>query len=173
MTLELIRQKTRDLNAKTRRGLLGGTAVSLFVVGFSGLGIAWVDDTALRAVFAVAIVWTLAGQYFVNRGMWPATLPQDSAPSTGLESYRREVERRRYLLSCVLLWSFGPVMLTVATFTVHLVRLGIRNGMLLNMIPFLALLVAWIAGVFLIRLRDQRELQREIDDLDKIERANA
>jgi len=31
---------------------------------------------------------------FLNRGMWAATLPQDAALSTGLESYRREVERR-------------------------------------------------------------------------------
>jgi hypothetical protein len=45
------------------------------------------------------------------------------------------------------------------------------KGTLLNMIPFLALVVIWIVSVFVIRMRDQRELQREIDDLNDIERA--
>jgi hypothetical protein len=131
----------------------------------------------VRAVFAFAIAWSLAGQYFVNRGIWSATLPGDAALSTGLESYRREVERRRYLSGRFLLWSFGPVVLAIATLIVLILSFGIRNrgmllkGTLLNMIPFLALVVIWIVSVFVIRMRDQRELQREIDDLNDIERA--
>ena len=177
MTLEKIRQKTQELHAKTRRALLGGITVSLLVVGISGYGIAWADGPGVRAVFAFAIAWSLAGQYFVNRGIWAATLPGDAALSTGLESYRREVERRRYLSGRFLLWSFGPVVLAIATLIVLILSFGIRNrgmllkGTLLNMIPFLALVVIWIVSVFVIRMRDQRELQREIDDLNDIERA--
>ena len=172
MTLEAIRQKTQELHAKTRRTLLRGITVSLFVVCFSGYGITWVGGPVVRAVFAFAIAWSLAGQYFVNRGMWPATLPGDAALSTGLESYRREVKRRCDLSGRFLLWSLGPVILAIVTLIVHLLSLGIRRGMLLNMIPFLALVVIWIVSVFIIRLRDQRELHREIDELNDIERAN-
>ncbi len=120
----------------------------------------------------IAIAWSLAGQYFLKRGVWSATLPRDAALSTGLESYRREVERRRYISGHFLLWSLAPVVLALATFIVPLLNLGIRKEMLFNMIPFLVLSVLWIAGVFVIRVRDQRELQREIDELNDIEREN-
>jgi hypothetical protein len=177
MTLEKIRWKTQELHAKTRRALLGGIAVSLLVAGISGYGIARGDDTLVRAVFAIAIAWSLAGQYFVNRGMWSAAPPADAASSTGLESYRREVERRRCLSGRFLLWSFGPVALAVASLVALLLSFGIRRGMLLkgtlfHMIPFLAVLAIWIVSVFVMRMRERRELQREIDELDDIERAN-
>ena len=100
--------------------------------------------------------------------MWSATLPEDRALSTGLESYRLEIERRRSLSSRFLLWTFGPVVLALATFVVPL----LYQGMLSNMIPFLSLLFIWVVSVFVIRMRDQRELQREIGELNDIERAN-
>jgi hypothetical protein len=177
MTLEKIRQKTRELHAKTRKKLLGQVAVSLLVAGLSAYGIASDDGPVLRAIFGFAIAWSLAGQYFINRGMWSATLPEVAALSTGLESYRREVERRRYLFGRVLLWSFGPVVLAVATLIALIMSFGIRQGMLLkgtllNMIPFLTLVVLWLVGVFVIRMREQRQLRREIDELNEIERGS-
>ena len=178
MTMEKIRQKTQELHAKTRQKMLGGIAVSLLVVGISGFGIASGDGPVVRAVFAFAIAWSMAGQYFVNRGMWSATLPEDAALSTGLESYRREVERRRYIFGRVLLWSFGPLFLAIATLIALILSFGIKNrgmplkGTLLNMIPFLALVVIWIVSFFVIRMRQQRELQREIEELNNIERTN-
>ena len=110
--------------------------------------------------------------------MWSATLPGDAALSTGLESYRREVERRRFLFSRIMLWQFGPVVFAIAILIVLTARLGTANrGMLLKeallkMSPFLTLIIIWIAAVFVIRMRQQRELQREIDELKEIERVN-
>jgi FtsH-binding integral membrane protein len=173
MTLETIRQKTRELHVKTRRALLRGMTVPLLVTGIAGWIVAQLNGgPVLRAIFVVAIAWSLAGQYFLNRGMWSAAQPGDAPLSTGLESYRREVERRRYLSGRFLLWSLGPVVLALAALIAPLLSLGIRKGMLLNMIPFLALLVIWLVSVFVIRMRDRRELQREIDDLNALERAN-
>jgi hypothetical protein len=43
---------------------------------------------------------------------------------------------------------------------------------LLHMSPFLILIVVWLGGVFAVRIRQQRELQREIDALNEIARAN-
>jgi hypothetical protein len=172
MTMEKIRQKTQELHAKTRKELLRRISVSLGVVALCGYGIARFDGPVIRAALACAIAWSLAGQYFFNRGMWSATLLGDAPSNTGLESYRREVERRRYLSGRFLLWSLGPVLLALATLIVPLLSLGIRKGMLINMIPFLALVVTWAVSVFVIRMRDQRALRREINDLDDIERAN-
>ena len=39
--------------------------------------------------------------------------------------------------------------------------------------PFMTLVVVWIAAYFVIRMREQRELQREIDELNDIERDNS
>jgi len=177
MTLEKIRQKVRELHAKTRRQLLGNLVVPVIVVAFYGFGIKQFQNPALRSVFAFAIAWSLAGLYFLNRGMWSAMLPGDAALSTGLESYRREVERRRSLSGRFMVWGFGPVVFAIATLIMLILSLGIGSGMslkgtLLKMTPFLTLLVIWLMGVFVIRMRQQRELHREIDQLNDIEREN-
>jgi len=171
MTVEKIRRKVRELHAKTRRELLGNIAAPLAVVVFSGLGAAIFDDPPQRTAFALALAWALAGQYFLHRGMWSATLPGDAALTTGLEFYRREIERRRYLIRRALLWSFGPVLLTIGTFIVALAKIGGRDLPIFpNALPFLTLVLIWIAAYFVIRMREQRKLQREIDALDEIDR---
>lgn len=177
MTLEKIQQKTRELHAKTRRELIRSIAGPLIVVAICGFGIQF-PDPVLRAILAFAIAWSLTGQYFLNRGMWSPALPGDAALSTGLGSYRREVERRRFLFSRIMLWQFGPVVFAIAILIVLIASLGTGNrGMLLEeallkMSPFLTLIVIWIAAVFVIRMQQQRELQREIDELNEIERMN-
>ena len=170
MTLEQIRQKVRELHAKTRRKLLGSLAGPLFVGAFSAYGIKQVYGFApvLALVFAFAIVWSLTGVYFLNRGMWSAAMPGDAALSTGIESYRREIERQHAIYGRVLLWSFGPILLAIAMFILFLAMVG---GIFPNGIPFLTLIVVWIAAVFVIRMRERRELQREIDELNDMERA--
>jgi hypothetical protein len=173
MTLETIRRKARELHAKTRWELLGNIAAPLAVVLFSALGTAVFDDPLQRTVFAVAFAWGLAGQFFIHRGMWSATLPGDAALTTGLEFYRREVERRQYLFRRVLQWSFGPMVLAIGALLLPIVTGGIRErGAFRNMIPFFTLLALWIGGFFVVRMRQRRELQREIEELNDIEREN-
>jgi hypothetical protein len=171
MTLDKIRQKVRELHAKTRRQLWGNLALPLFVAAFCGFGAK--HFSPMQPLFALAITWSLAGLYFLNRGMWSAAMPGDAGLSTGLEFYRREIERRRYLLRRVLLWSFGPVVLAIGTFILALAKIGVRDrGIFPNALPFITLVVIWIGGYFLIRMREARELQREIDNLSNIEREN-
>ena len=172
MTLETIRRKARKLHAKTRRELLGNiVAAPLGVVVFAGLGAAIFDDPLQRTAFALALAWALAGQYFLHRGMWSATLPGDAALTTGLEFYRREIERRRYLFRRVLQWSFGPMVLAIGALLLPIVTGGTaERGAYRNMIPFLTLLAVWLGGFFIVRVRQQRQLQREIEELNDIER---
>jgi hypothetical protein len=173
MTLEKIRQRARELHAKTRRELLKNIATPLIVVAFAGLGIILGDNPLQRTAFALALIWSLTGQYFLNRGMWSATLPGEAGSTTGLESYRREIQWRRDLFRRALGWSFGPVFLAIAALILPIVAMGIRNrGPLRNMVPFLTLIIVWLAAVPVIRMRGQRELQREIEELNEIEKAN-
>jgi len=93
--------------------------------------------------------------------------------TAGLEFYRREIERRRHLFRRVLQWSFGPVLLAVAALLLPIVTGGIKKrGAFRNMLPFLTLLALWIGGFFILRIRQQRQLQREIEELNGIEREN-
>jgi hypothetical protein len=175
MTLKLIQQRSRDLHAKTRRKLLGTLAGPLAASFFYAFGMK--EFAPLRQVlqppFALALAWSLAGLYILNRGMWSAVVPGDAGLSTGLEFCRREVERQRNLLRRVLLWSFGPVLLAIGTLILALSLVGTRDrGIFPNGLPFLILIVVWIVGYFIVRLRDQRELQREIDELNNIEKEN-
>ena len=178
MTSESIRQKARELHVMTRRRLLQNMALPVVIVGFYSFGISRFHDPVLRILFAIAIAWSLAGAYFLNRGMWSAMLPGDVGMATGLASYRREVERRRSLHRRFLVWAFGPAAFAVAALIMLILNLGAGRGFstrgsLLKMTPFLTLLVGWLVGVFVIRMREQRELRREIERLNDIERANS
>ncbi|MGI8744197.1 MAG: hypothetical protein ACR2NN_16810 [Bryobacteraceae bacterium] len=174
MTLEKIRQKARELHAKTRRELLGTLTVPLVVALFYAFGIKQFPplQQVLQPLFAFALAWSLAGLYFLNRGKWSGAMPGDSGFSAGLELCRREIERRRDYFRHVLLWSFGPVLLVIGTFILALAIVAGR-GIFPNAMPFIMLVVVWIAAYFVIRVRKQRELQREIDELNDIERENS
>ena len=172
MTLKLIRSKARQLQAKTRRnlaGLVAGplAAALLYAIamrGFSSLG------QVLHPLFAGALVWSLAGLYFLNRGMRSTEFPADAGLSTGLEFCREEIERRRNLLRRVLLWSLGPILLALATFILGLAMIATKGPRLFpNGLPFLVLVVVWIFSYFVIREREFRELKRELDDLNDLE----
>jgi hypothetical protein len=175
MTMQLIQQKSRELRARTRRKLVasvvGPLAVGLFYA-YSMKEFAPLRQV-LQPMFAFAFVWSVAGLYFLNRGMWSAVTPADVGLSTGLEFCRREIKRQRDLVSRILLWSSGPLLLAIGTFILALVMVGTaERGIFPNGLPFLISIVAWIVCCFMVRLREQRELQREIDELNDIEKEN-
>jgi hypothetical protein len=174
MTLEMVREKGRRLHAKTRRQLLGTLAAPLaaaffYVFGVKQFpGLQWV----LRPLFAFALAWSVVGLYFLNRGKWSGAMPGDGGFSAGLEFCRREIKRRHDYFRGVLLWSFGPVLLTIGTFILA-VAMAAGKGIFPNGVPFMALVAVWIIAYFVIRVREQRELRREIHELDEIERENS
>ena len=68
---------------------------------------------------------------------------------------------------------FGPLLLAIGAFILTLVKIGAGDrGIFPNAMPFITLVVIWIAAYFVIRIREQRELRREIDDLREVEREN-
>jgi hypothetical protein len=172
MILEkMIRQKARALHAKTRRELVRNIAPPLLVIALAAvLQLTQAHDSVQTIMFALAIAWALAGQYFLNRGLWSAKSPGDAAGSTGIEFCRYELQRQRSLFRRVMSWSFGPILLAISAFTLPIIRTGLANKELSRATPFAILLVLWIVSVFVVRMRRQQELQREIEDLDELER---
>jgi hypothetical protein len=172
MTPRVIHRKTQRLHTKTRRELLNSIGVSLSVVGLSIFGIIRIHGAAMCALFVLTIGWTLVAQYFVYRGSVPNSEPADVSLNTSLQSYRQEVERQLSLSSRFLLWSLGPIMLAFGLIGALLFAIVGPHGFLRNTIPYLTSLVVSLFGVVFIRMHQQHDLQREIDELKEIERSN-
>jgi hypothetical protein len=170
VTLKMIHMKVQDLRTKTRRQLRGSWAGPLVVGFFAAFGIRTANGSfpILEVAFVFAIAWSLAGAYFLNRGMRSEAMPGDAALSTGLEFYRQEIERHRTLYGRGLLWSFGPIVLALAAFILF-AAIVVGAKIFPYGMPFLILVVVWFGAYFVIRMRGRRELQREIDDLRDIE----
>lgn len=115
MTLQLIQLKLRELRAKTRRKSLQTLTAPLAVGVFYALALTQFADLreGLQPAFAIALVWSLAGLFFLNLEMWSASTPDDTGLATGLQFCQREIERQRDLVRRSLLWSFGPVLLAI------------------------------------------------------------
>lgn len=172
MTQRVIHRKTQRLHTKTHRELLNSIGVSLVVVGLSILGIIRIHGAFMCALFVLTICWTLVAQYFVYRGSVPSSEPSDVSLDTSLQSYRQEVERQLGLSSRFLLWSFGPVMLGFGLIGALLFAIVGPHGFFRNAIPYLTLLGISFLGVAFVRIQQQHDLQREIDELKEIERSN-
>jgi uncharacterized membrane protein len=175
MTLEKIRQKARELHAKTRRELLATLTGPLIVACCYVFCVKEFPQLqkGLHPLFVFALVWSLAGVYLLNRGKWSGPMPGDTGFSAGLEFCRREIERRRDHFRRLLLWGFGPVLMGIGAIVLALVAVAGKEVFPKGM-PFLVLVAVWIAGYFLVvRVRQQREFQREIDELNDIEKQNS
>lgn len=165
MTSVLIEQRSRELRAKTRRKLIGNVVGPLAVSAFYACGMKALPQT-LQWLFAFALVWSLAGLFFLNHGMWSKVIPAKTGLSSGLESCRREIERQRDLVRRLLLWSLCPIMLAIGTLIAALAMASTsERGVLPNGLPFLFVVAVWIVAAFVIRFHEQRQLQRQIDEL--------
>ena len=177
VTMMLIRQRARDLHTKTRRALIG-TAISHLIAlagcvagAFLGGG-RWPGQ---RMAFGAGIVYTLIAAVIVNRNMWAARMPGDAGFATGIEFCRKELARQVATEKRAILWVAGPLIYTVVgaylgPVIVTTIRATPDAGpkVLMNILPFIALMTIWAVSAFFIRIRQKRDLQREIDDLDAI-----
>lgn len=173
MTLEMIRQRAHELHARTRRELYANITTTLMIAAISGFGFRHTRDSVLQFASMVAVIWAVAGQYFLHRGMWAVTRPEDVALIAGLDFYRREVNRRRTLFGRVLQWSLGPIVLSIGALILVLTGAARNLGQSTIVIfPFCTIALMWIIAVFILRSRSKRELQREIGELNSIEKAS-
>ena len=174
MTLEkMIRRRAQELHAKTVRERLGSLAGPVCTIALFALGIAIGDIPPQRVSFAISVAWSLAGVYVLNRGVWQGRLAGDAALATGLEFCRREVERGIYVQRQFLLWVFAPIVLALGALVVPQLGSGFgAGGTMAKMSPFLSLFALWVILMFVFRKVRWKELQREIDELNDIEKEN-
>lgn len=173
MTLEMIRQKAREYQSKTRRALAGSIAILLVVFAASTIGFVHTSGVGLRMVFVLAVFWALTGQTFLRRGVWEPGLPVDATLRTGIEYYRRELTQQQDVGRRILRWTFGPAILSIGSLVFVLLETARERSLPAStFVPFTTLFIVWVIAFFVLRSREQRKLLREIDQLQDVETAS-
>lgn len=172
MSLEEIRRKARKFQAKGRLKVLAAMVIGPFVCVASAHMAAGVQDVVPRIGWGVLSLWGLYGAYATYKWIWPRRLAEDATLSTSLDFYRSELERRRDYERHIwrrsgLTFCFAGVALALIP---ELIPALETPRLLLNAAPFFVLLVIWFVLFFFIRKRNRLKLQREIDELNALER---
>jgi len=156
-------RRTEELYSSTRFEVLASIAAAVLFLAV----IAWRFAAERRPVaplaYATVIAWVLISLYWFRDRIWRRTAARDALAVPGLEHYRKELERRRDHLRNVWLWH-GPLLLACVIFATTVLG-RVFTERLPGMLPLFVLLAGWIAFGVWRRLREARELQREIDDL--------
>jgi len=171
MSLILIRQKARELQKRRHRQVFGTVVAPVVVAFFYAFCVKQFPhlQQTLHLLFVVALVWSVAGTYVLNRGISSREMPGEAGFSTGLEFCRRDIEGQLSYLRRVVLWSLGPILVAIGTFVL---ALSATTSIFPKGIPFITLVVVWIAAYLFLGARQQRELRRELDELNEIATGN-
>ena len=161
-----VARRSRELQTKTRAEILLAIAATLFFVAVFTWRLPVAENRASQVGFVLALAWILISAYWFRHRIWRRAGPQaDTVASASLDYYRRELQRRRDHLRNAWLW-YGPLLLACILTAVSLGGKALnRPGGLWNVAPFALSLVVWVVLGWVIRRRQVREMQDEIDEL--------
>jgi hypothetical protein len=174
MSLDEIRRKAHKLHTKARLAALAWIVMGLALCVLFASSSAKAHALVERIGWGVLSLWGLYGAYQGYKWIWPGTLATDATLSTSLAFYRSELERRHDYARHIwrrsgLTLCFGGLALVIIP---ALIEAFGTPRLLVNAVPFFVLLVIWFVAFFSIRKRQQRNLQREIDELKALEGEN-
>jgi hypothetical protein len=164
---QIVNRRTKELDSSTRSEILMSIGAALLFVAVMALRIVPAHDRFLEGGLAAAAVWAVISLYLFRRLIWrrDSTRP-DATAATCLEYYRQELERRRDHLRNAWLWH-GPLFLACLTLIAVLTGKSFLGfDRLRSVLPLVALLAVWTGFGLTRRLRQARELQREIDEIE-------
>jgi uncharacterized membrane protein YfcA len=172
MSVDQMRLKVHRFQIKARFKVLYAITIGLSICVFFGWNCIRAQEVLSRMGFGLLSVCGIYFAYQAYKWIWPRNLPQDAPVSTSLEFYRSELERRRDYSRHVwrrsgLTFCFLGLVMALAP--------GLNDSLdnprlLVNTVPFFALLIIWFVAFFYLKKRGQHELQREIDELRAFER---
>jgi hypothetical protein len=167
MSLDEIRRKAHKLQRRAQ-----AAAVVWIVIGLTlcvAFAHSFIEDQGLiiRIGWGILSLWCLYGAYQAYRWIWPGSLAEDGTLRASVNSYRSELERQRdyglniWRRSGLTFCFLGLAFVVLAA----IVKALATPRLLVNAVPFFVLIVIWFVAFFSIRKRNQRKLQREIDEL--------
>jgi hypothetical protein len=166
---QLLNRRARHLHVSTRSDIVASIVAALFLVAV----LAWRLPSAGFALptigIALAALW-IAITVLKLRRLIRGTAPQPDTASTGIAYYRRELEIRRDHLRNAWLWH-GPLLLAAVLFVASFAGRG-YPGMdrFRSAAPLFAILVLWVAVATRRRFRQAADIEREIDEIARLER---
>lgn len=169
MSVDEIRRRAGKFHKKIYWRNAREYVAALVVVVFCGFMVWRVSDALTRVGLGLMIAGMLYLIWHLHRKGSARSLPAEMGLASGLDFFRRELERQRDLLRSVWLWYLGPlipgpVVLMVAkarTNPDHLRHIGLSLASAL--FAFLYVLV------WMLNQRAGRSLQRQIDELNALE----
>lgn len=170
MSADQLRRKAGQRERKSRFEAAYSIIVGFLLFVFFGWTIFRTHELLPRVGFGVLSLWGLYFAYRASKRLRQARLAPDAALNTTLESYRGELEKRRdytrHIWRNVLAVCFLGVALVIGPALIDSLD---APRLLLNLVPFFALLAIWSAIFFPMRTRSMRKLQREIEELRAFE----
>jgi hypothetical protein len=167
MSLEEIRRKAHQFHSRSRLKALTAIVIGIALCGVFAAVSAKAQYLVLRIGWGILSLWGVYGAWMAYKWVWPSNLAEDAAVTTSLEFYRNELERRRDYTRHI--WRNSALWLCfvgLGFLVLPVLGMALKNPrLLLNAIPFFVLLAAWFVAFVFLRRRDQRTLQREIDEL--------
>lgn len=163
----LMNRRTLELHSATRAEILMSIGAALLFVAVMAWRFTSDQGPVPQLGFVAVIAWVLISLYwFRDRIFREGSPPKDARAVTGLEYYRKELERRRDHLRNAWLWH-GPLFLACAILVAILIgkEYPAFRG-LQRVLPLLLLLAAWTGFGLIRRRRQANELQREIDEIE-------
>ena len=164
---QIVNRRTEELSSSTRSEILMSIGAALLFVGVVAWRLAPAHDRLQEVGFAAVIAWAVISVYWFRRRIWRRSPARpDAIAATGLEYYRKQLEQRRDHLRNAWLWH-GPLFLACMILIVVLIGQALTGPeRLRSVLPLVVLLAVWTAFGLTRRLRQARELQREIDEIE-------
>jgi hypothetical protein len=167
LSIDEIRRRAGKLQTKVYWRNAREYAAALIVLGFFGLGFWHATDALVRFAEGLIIAGTLYVMWQLHGRGAAKSVPTEMGVASGLEYYRRELERQRDLLRSVWSWYLGPmvpglVVLMVARARIapgHLGRVALSSAVIALVFVSVWWLNHWAA----------RKLQSRIDELNALE----
>jgi hypothetical protein len=170
MSLTQLEQKVKYHRARARRMVVANDLAYIALLVFLSFTFARVPNTTSRVGLVLLAIGSFYSVYGRHKQLWPLSLTPDTPPSTGLETYRRELQtwrddsRKIWRMLAPLIP--GGIIFVLPGIT-SLVHTWSNNPVILiNALPFGVLLVVWLTLMFPVRQRRLRRIQQELDMLD-------
>ncbi len=161
----IVQRRILELDAGTRSEILVSAGAALLFAGAMLLRVGFTGGPVVSAGIAALAVWGAVSVCVFLRHIARTSSQPAAAADACLEYYRRELERRRDHLRNTWIWH-APVVLACLTLAGVLTAhsfLGFERWR--SALPLVAVLALWIGFGIRRRLRQARELQREIDEI--------
>jgi len=175
MSVDEMRLRAQRFQMKARFKVVYSITIGLSICVFFGWNCIRAQEVLSRMGFGLLSVCGIYFGYQAYKWIWPSDLPPDSPVSTSIEFYRSELERRRdYSLHgwrrSGLTFCFLGLAMALAPGLIDSLH---NPRLLVNTVPFFALLTVWFVAFLYLKKRGQNKLQREIDELRTFERAES